>query len=238
MLFNLFFRSLFIDTFLNEKNLQNCGFVYGMSPALKKICSSQKDYFQRLVPYFEYFNSNPFFTSAIIGLCINLEEKNKTDMISKIRLEAMAPIAALADSLIWGTLKPLFTVLFGTLALMAIRPAHFLFLFSFILVTNFFRIYNLHYARKLGLGFIFKLNRLHLQELISVLKRLGAVFFGGAVMILLGHLDLISIQAGKLMDLIFIGIYLLFNIFIFNRLKPVLSFLIFLGLFSGYYFLR
>lgn len=236
-LFRVFLRSFFINTFQNEKNMQNFGFVYCMKDILRNTTSSVKDYYARLVSYFEYISSNPFFVTAIIGLCINLEKKQKSDMISKVKIDAMSPIAALADAMIWGTLKPCLTVLFGTLALLMFSASPILFWLIFILVTNFFRWYNLLLCERMGLGFLFQYSKINLQEIMLVIKRTAMIYFGGFLVIYFSYQFTITpvlVQGNEH----FLAIsYFVISSLLMNKLSQEISLLMFLTIFIGFYYI-
>jgi mannose/fructose/N-acetylgalactosamine-specific phosphotransferase system component IID len=238
MMFFVFLKTLFINTFINEKNLQNLGMVYAMSSVLKRTAKTAEDYYSRLMKYFEYFYSNSFFISTVIGLCVNLEQKEKTDIISKIKTESMAPIAALSDSLVWGTLKPLLTVIFGSLAVVGYPAGAVGFWVLFFSITNYFRIWNLVMSSSLGLAFVYRLIRLNLQEIITLMKQVLVTWFGGFAVILLAMgMSFPHGLAGN-PTAIFVLAFFLANTFIFGRMKNIFSFIIFVGAFTIYYFLK
>jgi mannose/fructose/N-acetylgalactosamine-specific phosphotransferase system component IID len=238
MLLKVLWRSLFINTTLNDRNLQNLGLVYCIQPVLKEVVKDTRMYLQRLTSYFEYFYSNPFFATVILGICINLERKNKFDMIHKIKLEAMSPIAALADSLVWGTLKPFATLIFGSMAFLYMPVGPIGFWVVLFLSTNFFRVYNLFASDRLGLGIIFHLSKLNLQQVIEFLKRAAVLYFGGFLLIYLArelhHIPHMILDYQKTV----LAAYFALNALVLGRFRNEVSFGFFLALFTTIYFLK
>ncbi len=232
----LFLKSFFINTFQNEKNMQNFGFVYALKDVLKKTTSGAKEYYERLSSYFEYVSSNPFFATAIIGLCVNLEKKKKSDMIGKLKIEAMSPIAALADAIVWGTLKPCLTLILGALALMMVSASPLVFWLVFFVITNVFRWYNLFLSEKLGLGFVFTLSRFNLQAVMIILKRVSMIFFGGFSILFFEFQFNVTPMFFKGSEHVLLIGYFAVATLILNKMKNEFSFLLFLGIFTGYYY--
>jgi len=237
MFWRLFVKLFFVDTLLNDRNMQNFGFAYIMASALKRL-GDIRTYYERLLSHFEYFNSNPFLISAIIGICTNLEEKGKTDIIYKIKLETMAPLSALADSLVFGTMKPFFTILFVSLAMLSVKSSFWLFWLSFFLITNFLKIYTLYFGYKMGLGFIFQLTKLNLQTLIAVLKRFIVFYLGGFALLYLHFY--FHLEASLFHDSFYalLLIFLFLNAFVFSRLKNWMSFTLYILIFVIYYYIK
>ena len=238
MLLKVLWRSLFINTMLNDRNLQNLGLVYCIQPVLKDAVKDTRMYLQRLASYFEYFYSNPFFATVILGVCINLEKKNKFDMISKIKLEAMSPVAALADSLVWGTLKPFVTLIFGSLAFLYLPAGPLGFWITLFLVTNFFRVYNLITSYNMGLGVIFHLSRLNLQQIIEFLKRVAVIYFGGFLVLYFYHeLRHIPHTLWAYQNVALV-VYFALNMFGLARFRNEVSFILFLAVFAVLYLFK
>ncbi|GEM_PF-4959528 len=236
-IFKVFIRSFFINVFQNEKNMQNFGFVFAMKDILKETTNGVKEYYSRLLSYFEYISSNPFFVTAIIGLCINLERKQKTEMIGKVKIDAMSPIAALADAMIWGTLKPALTVLFGTLALLMFSASPFFFWLFFILVTNFFRWYNLLLCEKMGLGFLFQYSKMNLQEIMLIVKRSSMIYFGGFLVLYFSYqFNMTPILTQGNEHFLIIAYFILSSI-LMNKINQEFSLLLFMSVFIGYYYI-
>jgi len=92
--------------------MQSLGFAYAMEPALRKLYPDRAAYEERLKAHLEYFNTQPYFASFIVGAAVRLEEDrviggNSAPDASGLKAALMAPLGALGDSFFWGALKPL-----------------------------------------------------------------------------------------------------------------------------------
>jgi PTS system mannose-specific IID component len=95
--------------------MQSIGFAYAIEPALRKLYPDPAEYESRIRLHLEYFNTQPFFASYILGAVIRMEEdramgRNAGDDVPGLKAALMAPLGALGDSFFWGALKPLAAV--------------------------------------------------------------------------------------------------------------------------------
>lgn len=95
--------------------MQSIGFAYAIEPVLRKLYPDQTEYESRLRLHLEYFNTQPYLASYILGAVIRMEEDrvmgSDTDSdVSGLKAALMAPLGALGDSFFWGALKPLAAV--------------------------------------------------------------------------------------------------------------------------------
>lgn len=232
-------RTLFINTLLNDRNLQNAGFAYCMEPALRRIHRDRESYLARMRSSFEYFSSNPFFFPLILGLCIHLERKGKTEMIPRLKVETMSPVAALADAFVWGTVKPFLTVFAAVAALAGSWEAPVVFWLLFFLLTNFFRVYTFFAGLEMGLGVVFHLSKLRLQEVIELMRKASLVFFGGASLVFLAILQPV-LRTGRQEYGVFwvvLPAYFVLNAAVFGRLRREVNFAVFVAFFAALYYL-
>jgi len=95
--------------------MQSIGFAYAIEPVLRKLYSDPAEYESRLLLHMEYFNTQPYLASYILGAVIRMEEERVMDRnaggdVSGLKASLMAPLGALGDSFFWGALKPLAAV--------------------------------------------------------------------------------------------------------------------------------
>ncbi len=114
-LLGVFRRSLLIQASWSFDRMQTLGFAYAIEPALRKLYPDQAEYEARLKVHLEYFNTQPYFASFILGAAVRLEEdratgRNRESDVSGLKAALMAPLGALGDSFFWGGLKPLAAV--------------------------------------------------------------------------------------------------------------------------------
>jgi len=96
--------------------MQSIGFAYAIEPALRKLYPDPVEYESRLRLHMEYFNTQPYLASYILGAVMRMEEdrvmgRNADGDVSGLKAALMAPLGALGDSFFWGALKPLAAVL-------------------------------------------------------------------------------------------------------------------------------
>lgn len=81
-------------------------------PVLKKLYKTKPELQLAIKSHLEYFNTQPFFSSAIIGADIAVEEamineeEFNTSSIAELKLALMGPMAGIGDPIIWGIVRP------------------------------------------------------------------------------------------------------------------------------------
>ncbi len=95
--------------------MQTTGFAYAIEPALKKLYPDTAEYERRMKIHLEYFNTQPYFASFILGAAVKLEQdrasgRNAAADVAGLKAALMAPLGALGDSFFWGALKPMAAV--------------------------------------------------------------------------------------------------------------------------------
>jgi len=111
----VFWRSFFLQASWSFDRMQTTGFAYAIEPVLKKLYPDAAEYERRVKLHLEYFNTQPYFASFILGAVVRLEQdralgKNSATDISGLKTALMAPLGALGDSFFWGALKPMAAV--------------------------------------------------------------------------------------------------------------------------------
>lgn len=101
--------------------MQTLGFAFAIEPVLRKLYPDRAEYNERLKHHLEYFNTQPYFASFILGAVMRKEEaraagRDDTRDVSDLKTALMAPLGALGDSFFWGALKPFAAIIaVGTL---------------------------------------------------------------------------------------------------------------------------
>jgi PTS system mannose-specific IID component len=111
-LLSVFRRAFLIQASWSFDRMQTVGFAYAIEPALRKLYPVQAEYEDRLRVHLEYFNTQPYFASFILGAAVRLEQdratgRNPAADVSGLKSALMAPLGALGDSFFWGALKPM-----------------------------------------------------------------------------------------------------------------------------------
>lgn len=107
----------------NYERLQATGVIHALSPILKHLYGdSEEDMKEALQRHMEFFNTEPHFGGAILGMTIAMEEEKSngapitSGTINGLKTGLMGPLAGIGDTLWQGTLIPIllsFTVTFG-----------------------------------------------------------------------------------------------------------------------------
>lgn len=152
------FRSFFLQASFNYERMQACGWLYGMIPALEKIHKNEKDLSKSMKMHMEFFNVHPFLVTFVQGIVTAMEEnKEDLDTIRGIKVALMGPLGGIGDALFWFTLLPIAASIGASLALegSVLGPIIFLLLFN---IVHFGLRFTLgHYAYKMGVNAISKL---------------------------------------------------------------------------------
>ncbi len=111
VLYKIFFRSFFIHAVLNFRRMQNLGFAMAIIPLIREWNLTQEETEKFLTRHLQLFNTHPYFSAAIIGSVINLEEahykeaKSSEDVVAIKKILA-GPYAAIGDTFFWSALRP------------------------------------------------------------------------------------------------------------------------------------
>jgi mannose/fructose/N-acetylgalactosamine-specific phosphotransferase system component IID len=152
-----------------------------MDPILVRIYGPGEERTRARERHLDFFNTHPYFASAILGCAIRLEEdggRGAEEAVGSVKNALMGPYGALGDGLYWGALKP-FLVL---LALQAGLRGHlwspwaFLGLFAAANLTG--RAYLFIQGYRRGIGIVDVVNRLNPLRFARRLKAACAVALG------------------------------------------------------------
>jgi mannose PTS system EIID component len=110
-LLGIFWRSFFIQASWSYDRLQSLGFAFALLPALRRLYPDRAEFSLRLAAHMEYFNTQPYLASFILGAAARAEEerasgRNPDVNVTELKTTLMAPLGALGDSFFWGSLKP------------------------------------------------------------------------------------------------------------------------------------
>lgn len=110
-LLGAFWRSFFIQASWSYDRLQSLGFGFAMIPVLRRLYPDRGEFSERLNAHLEYFNTQPYLASFVLGAAARAEEERaagggRTVDPGEIKRTLMAPLGALGDSFFWGAFKP------------------------------------------------------------------------------------------------------------------------------------
>jgi mannose/fructose/N-acetylgalactosamine-specific phosphotransferase system component IID len=183
--FLVYLRGFFYQNLINDKYFQNIGFMFTLFPIVKKVKKNKESIKIFLTSNFEYFNTNPYTASFILGVAIKLIHDNNESKLKKFKFDMMSPLAALGDAISWGIL-PSFLITLSTFFVFFGYNSGILIFFIFfnIILHIFFRFFGLIIGYKNGLNIIFRISEMNLQNKILMLKKLGLVIWGSGIFLL------------------------------------------------------
>ena len=116
VLLRVLVRAFLLQASWSFERMQSLGFAWALAPALRRLYPDDAAFDERLRYHAEYFNTQPYLASFIIGAVVRQEESraagNTTgDDIQALKESLMGPLGALGDSFFWGSLKPLAAVI-------------------------------------------------------------------------------------------------------------------------------
>jgi PTS system mannose-specific IID component len=94
-----------------------------MIPAIKKLYTTKDEQSAALKRHLEFFNTQPFVASPILGVTLALEEDRangapvEDQAIQGVKVGMMGPLAGVGDPVFWFTLRPILAALGASLAL-------------------------------------------------------------------------------------------------------------------------
>lgn len=137
ILAQIFLRSFFIHATLNFRRMQNLGFAMAIIPVIREWNLPQKEAEVLLTRHLQMFNTHPYFSAAVLGSVIRLEEEHAQRTNSSVdsvivKQSLMGPYAAIGDTFFWGTLRPFAAIIACAMAFMGYiyAPLAFLVLYT------------------------------------------------------------------------------------------------------------
>lgn len=113
----LFARSLCLQACWSFERMQNLGLTYCLEPWLERCYARRpRERDAALGRHLDYFNTQPYMASFIIGMICALEEeaaalpaeegRSRLETMERLKKAASAALAGLGDALFWGALRP------------------------------------------------------------------------------------------------------------------------------------
>lgn len=140
----------------NYATQNGTGVVYGLAKALRKLYPNDDDYAEALLNESKYFNSQPYFASAIIGAALAMEQElgiEGKDAIQDFKTGLMGPTAGIGDSIFWIMMPAIFTPIAAAMAYEG-SIVGWLIECAYWIVLAFFRRRFFLYGYKLGGQFV------------------------------------------------------------------------------------
>lgn len=175
MLARIAFRSFFLQSSWNYRGMMSMGFLYSISPALDVLHAPGPAREAAYMRHLEYFNTNPYFSSVVMGVTLALEERLSRgeiaeDIIQDTKEGLMTACAAIGDGLFWDSWRPFvaaaaLTFAFGNYLM---TPLFFLALYN--LPALYFRFAGIFWGYREGTHVIRSLRKFQFPQIRQSLR--------------------------------------------------------------------
>jgi len=182
-------RSFLLQALWNPERQQGAGFALALRPLLGRLFGREGEA-RALARHTGYFNTNPAFASYALGAVGRLEADRAegaeipAEAVDRAKATLGPALAALGDSLIWSTMRPVAAALGVTWVLAGSAYGPLLFLLLYNALHLYVRVRGVLVGWRLGLGFWEEGMRRRLQRLrvgLRVCAVVGAVALADAM---------------------------------------------------------
>lgn len=185
-LWKIFRGQMFIRSALNFERYQNVGFTHAMGPIVEKYYDTPEEKREIMERHMELFLTQPMVSAIPVGVAAAMEERLATEgdvdpsAISAVKTALMGPLAALGDSLINGTARPILAGVACGLALQGSVLGPLLFLIGMAIITLGVRYFGVFKGYEKGVTLVSDLQKSGLINKITELASVAAfVIIGG-----------------------------------------------------------
>ena len=185
---SIYTRSTFLLGSFNFERMQSMGFCVSMIPVIKRFYSNKEDQAAALKRHLEFFNTQPWVGSAVMGVTAAMEQERANGSkdiddaaISGVKVGLMGPLAGVGDPIFWGTLRPVFAALGAGLALTGSLLGPLLFFILINLARSLTRWYGFKYGYEKGTEIVSDMGGGRLQKLTQGASILGLFVMGSLV---------------------------------------------------------
>ncbi|MBT9319307.1 PTS mannose transporter subunit IID [Actinobacillus pleuropneumoniae] len=182
-----YWRSTFLLGSFNFERMQSMGFCVSMIPTIKRLYSRKEDQAAALKRHLEFFNTQPWVGSAIMGVTAAMEQERANGAeiddaaISGVKVGLMGPLAGVGDPIFWGTLRPVLAALGAGLAISGSILGPLLFFIGINLCRALTRWYGFKYGYQKGTEIVSDMGGGRLQKVTQGASILGLFVMGSLV---------------------------------------------------------
>ena len=183
-----YFRSTFLLGSFNFERMQSMGFCVSMIPTIKRLYSKKEDQAAALKRHLEFFNTQPWVGSAIMGVTAAMEQERANGAkdvddaaISGVKVGLMGPLAGVGDHIFWGTLRPVLAALGAGIALTGSILGPLLFFILINVIRAVTRWYGFKYGYEKGTEIVSDMGGGRLQKITQGASILGLFVMGSLV---------------------------------------------------------
>ena len=184
---NTYIRSTFLLGSFNFERMQSIGFAVSMIPAIKRFYTKKEDQAEALTRHLEFFNTQPWIGSAIMGVTAAMEEERANGApiddgaINGVKVGLMGPLAGVGDPIYWGTARIILAALGASLAITGNIMGPLLFFIGINIIRILTRWYSMKYGYEKGTEIVQDMEGGQLQKLTTGASVLGLFVMGGLV---------------------------------------------------------
>jgi PTS system mannose-specific IID component len=169
------FRSFFLQASWNYRGMMNIGFLHAIKPGIDLIYPEEEGRRAAYHRHLEYFNTNPYFSSILMGVVLSLEERLRAgeiqeDIIHDTKEGLMTALAAVGDGFFWDCWRPFTAAISLVFAFGNYLLTPILFLIVYNIPHLFFRFRGVFWGYRLGTDVIRLLTRFRLQKIRLILR--------------------------------------------------------------------
>ena len=183
-----YFRSTFLLGSFNFERMQSMGFCVSMMPTINRLYSKKEDQAAALKRHLEFFNTQPWVGSAIMGVTAAMEQERANGAkdvddaaISGVKVGLMGPLAGVGDPIFWGTLRPVLAALGAGIALTGSILGPLLFFILINVIRAVTRWYGFKYGYEKGTEIVSDMGGGRLQKITQGASILGLFVMGSLV---------------------------------------------------------
>ena len=185
-LVSIFIRSNFLLGSFNFERMQAIGFCVALLPALRKLYQGE-ELKAAMKRHLEFFNTQPFLASPIMGITAAMEEKKANGAeieeatISGVKVGLMGPLAGVGDPIFWGTLRPVLAALGAGIALTGSIMGPLIFFVAFNAIRIATNWYGVMYGYDKGTELVDEMGGNKMRYLTEGSSVLGLLVMGALV---------------------------------------------------------
>lgn len=203
-LWKIFRRQMLIRSCLNFERQQNAGFTAAMTPVIDKLYDNDEDKRAAYERHMQLFLTQPMVSALPVGISAAMEERlaNEGDIdpssINAVKTALMGPLAALGDSLINGTARPILAAIAVTFALNGSILGPVLFLLGMSSITLGVRYFGVFKGYENGVTLVDEMQKSGIIHKLTELASVAAfVIVGGFIPLVVGFSLNISVSSGE-----------------------------------------
>lgn len=180
-------RSTFLLGSFNFERMQTIGFAVSMIPAIKRFYTKKEDQAAALSRHLEFFNTQPWIASPIIGVTAAMEHQKARGEnidaadITNVKVGLMGPLAGVGDPIFWGTARPVLAALGASIALSGSILGPLLFFFGLTIIRAFTRWYGFKMGYEKGVAIVSEVGGNTLRRLTQMASIVGLFVMGSLV---------------------------------------------------------